>query len=129
MNSCCNSETSCSTSTTETPSAEPTRKPRFNISHTDGAFGVRVELPGVPKDGISVDLDKDLLTIVGKRSSPVPTDWKPLHRELSESSYRLNLHLQTPVDASALTARFDDGVLSLHLPLPEAAKPRRIQVN
>ena len=54
---------------------------------------------------------------------------KALHRELSPLNYLLRLRLNTPVDEDKMTAKLEDGVLSITLPLKEAAKPRQITVN
>jgi HSP20 family protein len=104
-------------------------KPRYTTSGGDDAYVINVELPGVPKDAISIDLEKDVLTIQGTRKAPVPEAWKPLHRELNHLGYTLRLRLNAPVDDSKLTANFADGVLTVKLPIKEAAKPRRIEVN
>ena len=53
---------------------------------------------------------------------------KALHRELSPLSYLLRLRLNAPVNEEQMTAQFEDGVLSLRLPLKEVAKPRQIPV-
>ncbi len=128
MNTCCSTTSTDSCCKPEAPT-EQTLKPRFSLTRGDDAFSVRVELPGVPKDGVSLDLDKDILTVSGKRSNSVPASWKPLHRELADSSYTLRLQLQAPIDADKLSAQLSDGVLTLSLPLREVAKPRRIEVN
>ncbi len=56
-------------------------------------------------------------------------DWKPLYRELSDVNYQLKLKLNVPVEDSKLSAKLEDGVLTLTLPVKEAAKPRTIAVS
>lgn len=124
--------TSCCTPTESTTSAAPSQpvlKPRYTTEGTENAYVVNVEMPGVPKDAISIDLDKDVLTIRGQRKAAVPESWKALHRELNDLGYTLRLRVAAPVDESKLTAVFADGVLKVTLPVKEAAKPRRIEVN
>jgi len=128
MTTCCSPTQSCTTEAAST-AAQPTMKPRYTTSGGDDAYVINVELPGVPKDAISIDLEKDVLTIQGTRKAPVPEAWKPLHRELNHLGYTLRLRLNAPVDDSKLTANFADGVLTVKLPIKEAAKPRRIEVN
>lgn len=108
---------------------ESTRKPRYQVDGDQNAHVVRIEMPGVPKSGVKIDLDKDLLTIRGDRVAAAPPNGKTLHRELSDLHFLLRLRLNTPVDESRMTATMEDGVLQLTLPVKEAAKPRRIEVQ
>jgi len=107
---------------------ESLRKPRYNVTGTADAYEVRVEMPGVAKGGVKIDLDDNILTLRGDRAASVPEGFKTLHRELSPLSYLLRLRLNTPVNEDQMTARFEDGVLVLSLPIKEAAKPRQIPV-
>ncbi|MGV3661658.1 MAG: Hsp20/alpha crystallin family protein [Prosthecobacter sp.] len=107
---------------------ESLRKPRYNVKGTADAYEVRVEMPGVAKDGVKIDLDDNVLTLRGERAASVPEGLKTLHRELSPLSYLLRLRLNTPVNEDQMTAKLDDGVLVLSLPIKEAAKPRQIPV-
>ena len=86
------------------------------------------ELPGVPKSGVKIDLEDNILTVRGERTSNVPEGMKALHRELSPLSYLLRLRLNTPVEEDKMTAKLEDGVLTLLLPLKVVAKPRQIPV-
>lgn len=107
---------------------ESLRKPRYNVKGTADAYEVRVEMPGVAKDGVKIDLDDNILTLRGDRTASVPEGFKTLHRELSPLSYLLRLRLNTPVNEDKMTAKLDDGVLVLSLPIKEAVKPRQIPV-
>ncbi len=125
MTTCCN-PTETRTETRQTP---PAVKPRYFVDGTKEAYEVRVELPGVPKDGVSVNLEESVLTIHARRKPSAPADSKPLHRELSDLDYVLRLRLNTEVDEEKMTAGLADGVLTLRLPVKETAKPRRIEVQ
>lgn len=107
---------------------ESLRKPLYNINGNAEAYEIRVELPGVPKSNVKLDLEENILTVRGERSSTVPEGMKALHRELSPLSYLLRLRLNAPVNEDQMTAKLEDGVLSLRLPLKEVAKPRQIPV-
>lgn len=104
-------------------------KPRYEVSGNRESYDIRVELPGVKKEGLEIRLDKSILTLRAKRSVGPLATWKPLHRELPNLDYLLRLKLNAPVDDAKLSAKLEDGVLILHLPLKEAAKPRRIEVQ
>jgi len=108
---------------------ESVRKPLYNVNGSSDAYEVRVEMPGVPKSGVKVDLEDNILTVRGERLSNVREGMKALHRELSPLNYLLRLRLNTPVDEDKMNAKLEDGVLTLTLPLKEAAKPRQITVN
>ena len=120
-----------STCAPATPSGvtESVRKPLYNVNGNTDAYEVRVEMPGVPKSGVKLDLEDNILTVRGERASNVREGMKALHRELSPLNYLLRLRLNTPVDEDKMTAKLEDGVLSISLPLKEAAKPRQITVN
>jgi len=83
----------------------------------------------VPKSGVKIDFEDNLLTVQGRRNATVPDTWKALHRELSTSDYQLRLRLNAPVDEDKLKASMESGILTLELPIRETAKPRRIEVQ
>lgn len=120
------------TSTQAAPTAgvtESLQKPRFSIDRQDDAFVIRVEMPGVPKSGVTIDLENEVLSIRGERPKNASPEVKTLHRELSDLPFVLRLKLNTPVDEEKLSAAVEDGVLTVKMPVKEAAKPRRIEVQ
>ncbi|MCF7788762.1 MAG: Hsp20/alpha crystallin family protein [Prosthecobacter sp.] len=125
MNTTCSPRTSTPATSGVT---ESLRKPLYNVNGNAEAYEVRVELPGVPKSGVKLDLDENILTVRGERSTNVPEGMKAIHRELSPLSYQLRLRLNTPVNEDQMTAKLEDGVLTVRLPLKEVAKPRQIPV-
>ncbi|MFO1484479.1 MAG: Hsp20/alpha crystallin family protein [Verrucomicrobiaceae bacterium] len=108
---------------------ESLRKPLYNVNGNADAYEVRVELPGVPKSGVKLDLEDNILTVRGDRNTTVPEGMKALHRELSPLNYLLRLRLNTPVEDDKMTAKLEDGVLTITLPIKQAAKPRQIQIQ
>jgi len=127
MNTTCSPRTSAPATSTSGVT-ESLRKPLYNVNGNAEAYEVRVEMPGVPKSGVKLDLEDNILTIRGERNTTVPEGMKALHRELSPLSYLLRLRLNTPVEEDKMTAKLEDGVLTLRLPLKEVAKPRQIPV-
>ena len=125
--------TCCTPSSATAPAAASNelalRKPRYSTAGTDTAFTVKVELPGVAKDSVSISYDQSVLTIQAPRRVAAPESWKPLHRELNDLGYALRLRLNTPIDEDKVAAQFADGVLSVTLPIRGAAKPRQIAIN
>ena len=121
--------TCCTPSQTSAPAEATALKPRFVVHSDKENYSVQIDLPGVAKDGVSIDLDSNVLTVSAKRKPSVNPEWKTLHRELSDQDFLLRLKLNVPVDESKLTAKLDSGVLTVDLPVKEAAKPRRIEVS
>ena len=124
--------TTCSPSTCAPATSgvtESLRKPLYNVNGSADAYEVRIEMPGVPKGGVKLELDDNILSVRGERSTVLPQGMKALHRELSPLNYQLRLRLNTPVDEDKMTATLEDGVLAIRLPLKEVAKPRQIAVN
>jgi HSP20 family protein len=107
---------------------ESLRKPRYSVANANEAFEIEVELPGVSKSGLSIDLEDDILSVRGQHSARLPDSWKPLHRELSTLDYQLRLRVTTPVDAEKIAAKLEEGILKVTLPLKAAVQARRIEV-
>jgi HSP20 family protein len=105
------------------------RKPLYSVSGNADAYDVRVLMPGVSKNGVRVDFEEKVLTVRGQRNVNTPEAWKPLHSELPAADFQLRLRLNAPVDEDKMSATMDSGVLTLHLPVKETAKPRRIPVQ
>ena len=125
MNTTCSPRT-CTPATSGV--TESVRKPLYNVNGSAEAYEIRVELPGVPKSNVKLDLEENILTVRGERSTTVPEGMKALHREISPLSYLLRLRLNAPVSEDQMTAKLEDGVLTVRLPLKEVAKPRQIPV-
>ncbi len=104
-------------------------KPRYTVRQEEDAYEVGVVMPGVQKNNLSVSLEDDQLTVIGTRSDTVPKGWRPLYEERTRGDYRLRLQLNVEINAEAVSAKLEDGVLSLRLPLAEAVKPRRIEIQ
>lgn len=86
------------------------------------------DLPGVDPASIDVDVDGRIMTIRADRpAGPEGVEW--LVAERASGTYARQLTLGDAVDVENITATYADGVLTLTLPVAEAAKPRRIAVN
>ncbi len=107
----------------------PVVRPRHNVRAVEGAYEVGVLMPGVKREAVTVRVEDDVLRVDGRRDVFSADGWRPLRRELGPVQYRLELELTVPVDASRISARLEDGVLSLRLPLREEAKAREIPIG
>ena len=103
-------------------------KPVFQITETDDAFGVVVELPGVAKDALEVTAEENQIRVVGRRAWKQPEGWTALHRETVDAPYELVLQHDNAIDVGKVSAELRDGLLRLTLAKHEAVKPRKIAV-
>lgn len=105
--------------------------PRYQARKVeDHAWELRVTLPGVRREDVSVSLEDDELEIVAERKSRTPENWRRVGvaRRIPDR-YRLELGLGVVVDPEKIAARLEDGVLTVQLSAPEEARPKRISVD
>ena len=105
-------------------------RPRADITENAQGFLVQVEMPGVNRQGLDITFENGELTLTGHRAqATVPTGGELLYRESRPSDFRRTFELDQSIDAAAITATLEQGLLTLALPKAEAAKPRKIAVN
>jgi HSP20 family protein len=90
---------------------------------------LNADLPGVDPGSVDIDLDGNLLTIRAERTQAVHEGAKWIAQERRGGSYFRQFTLGEGVDTEAISASYENGVLSLVIPLSERAKPRKIQVT
>ncbi|HEU5033527.1 MAG TPA: Hsp20/alpha crystallin family protein [Mycobacteriales bacterium] len=90
---------------------------------------VTVDLPGVASDKMSLTVENHVLTIAAERRGGYGDGDQLLAQERFDGTISRRLRVPDWVDAEAVTADYVDGVLTVHLPLAEKAKPRRIEVS
>ncbi len=113
---------------------ESTTPVRYFVPHTDifedsEALTMMMEMPGVSKESISIDLEQDRLSIEGKIDFANYEGMEPVYTEYSVGHYRRGFTLSDRIDQEKITADLSDGVLKLVLPKAEAVKPKRISVS
>jgi HSP20 family protein len=102
--------------------------PVVNIFETKDGYVVEAEMPGVSKDGLEVTLEGNEITIVGHRS-PDSTMGQVLFFECANADFRRVFEMDPAIDSAKITAKMDQGVLTLSLPKSEKVKPRKITVD
>jgi HSP20 family protein len=105
------------------------RRPYYTVRGNKESYTVEVFMPGVAKDEHSVSLNGDELLVEGHKVLPLPTDAKWVHRELTRESYKLRLQLNVDVDPDGISARSEDGVLVITLPVAKKSLPRSIKIR
>jgi HSP20 family protein len=104
--------------------------PTVDISETETEFAIQAELPGVNKADVKVTLENGVLTIQGERRQQQMESGRKHHRsETSYGRFVRSFSLPDSVEAGNVRAEYADGMLHLHLPKSEKAKPRQIDVK
>ena len=104
--------------------------PAMDLAETEDAFVLRADLPGVSQEDVSIELEDTVLTVSGERKSDHETTGEGFYRvERTFGAFSRSLTLPKGVDAEAIAASFNDGVLEVRIPKPEERKPRRIAIN
>jgi HSP20 family protein len=102
----------------------------MDLVETDEHFVLRADLPGVPESDVSIEVEGNVLTISGERKTEHEDKHEGYYRiERATGAFRRMLTLPEGVDADAVTATFDNGVLEVRIPKPAEAKPRRVQIG
>ncbi|KRE22900.1 Hsp20/alpha crystallin family protein [Agromyces sp. Soil535] len=98
--------------------------------HRDGDhYVLSADLPGVDPGSIDVDVDGQLLTIRAERTLRSDSDVQWLAHERPSGSFLRQLTLGEGLDITSISAHYDNGVLSVVIPVSEQAKPRKIEVQ
>ncbi len=113
---------------------EPTKPgrqfiPSVDIYETEGAVMLRADMPGVDKSGVSIDLEKGVLTINGTMDGDEDPSERVLLKEYETGHYMRRFTISEAIDQEKIEAKIVDGVLTLVLPKIEPAKPRKIEVH
>jgi HSP20 family protein len=90
---------------------------------------LRFDVPGVELEKIDVTVDHGVLTVSATREETKAEGDEQVVRERYAGSFTRRVRLSENLDADAIEASHADGVLELHIPVREAAKPRKIAVS
>jgi len=102
--------------------------PAASVIEDGDAYLLNVEMPGVHKDGLEISVENNELTIIGRRSLPA-IEGTLIHRESRSESFRRAFELDPGIDTAKVSARIEQGILTLTLPKAEQVKPRKITVS
>ncbi|MEU3474866.1 heat-shock protein Hsp20 [Rhodococcus sp. 05-340-1] len=108
------------------------RAPRFmpmDLYKVDDHYVLSADLPGIDPGSIDVDVDRGTLTLTAHRSAPESTGVQWITSERFAGTFRRQVSLGDGVDTERISAAYDNGVLSITIPLAERAKPRKIDIT
>lgn len=102
--------------------------PSASVSESGDGYTLQLEMPGVKKEGLEVSIENNELTLTGRRSLP-SVEGQLIHRESRRENFRRTFELDPSIDSSRITARIEQGVVTLSLPKAEHVKPRKIAIS
>ena len=104
--------------------------PRLDLSETDDAYFVHVDLPGLKKEDLEINFEDGTLSISGERHAQTGDEnHKFVRVERSYGRFYRAFSLPQTVDVDNIEASFEDGVLNIRVPKTEEVKPRRISIK
>ena len=104
-----------------------TISPVVDIFESKDEMVMLVDMPGVSKDDTQVNIDNGIITVSGEAKTPVGGDIR--YWEFSPCRYHRAFELSPEVDQEKIEADYKNGVLTVHMPKIERAKPRQIKIN
>ena len=108
--------------------AEQFITPTASVTEIADGYMLEIEMPGVKKDGLEISVENNELTIIGRCSLP-PMEGTLIHRESRPENFRRMFELDPSIDANKISAKIDQGLVTLTLPKAEHVKPRKITVS
>lgn len=103
--------------------------PVTDIFETDRALTLVMEMPGVVKENVDVNVENDTLTIEGRIDYSKYEGLQPVYTEYNIGHYVRSFQISNKIEQSGISAVLKDGVMTLVLPKAEKAQPRKIKVS
>lgn len=103
--------------------------PTADIFEAEHALTVVLEMPGVAKENVDINVEANVLSIEGRLNFSSYEGMQPIYTEYNIGHYRRSFSLSNKVDQSLIEAEMKDGVLTVTLPKAEEAKPRKIAIG
>lgn len=106
--------------------------PAADVLVTKEDVTVHMDVPGVPRDNLDIELENDVLTISGERPNPYDTEegdraWRRIERGFGR--FERDVRVPKGLEPDSIDASLADGVLTLRMRKPEPRKPRRIEIG
>ena len=103
--------------------------PPVDVIEDEAGITITADVPGVAKETLAIRVDGDTLTIEAPVSLGESQNIEQMYAEIHAAQYRRSFTLSRELDIAKIDAALKDGVLKLHVPKLEQAKPRRIEVK
>lgn len=109
--------------------AEPALLPPVDIYEDATGIVLKADLPGVSRERLLVQVDKDTLVIEGEAAIEMPGDMEALYADLRTTQFRRSFTLSRELQVDQIDAQMQEGVLTLKVPKRAELQPRKIQIN
>ncbi len=104
--------------------------PLMNIEETKDVYRISIEVPGMEKDDIDIEVKDNVLTISGEKKEEVKSEDSTFYRrERRFGKFSRSISLPNDINVDGIDAEYKNGVLTLTLPKTEEAKPKKITVK
>ena len=104
--------------------------PAMDLVETEDQFVLRADLPGLTQEDVAIEVQENVLTLSGERKFEHQVKKDGFYRlERGAGQFNRSLTLPDGVNADAIAATFDKGVLEVRIPKPEQRKPRRVEIS
>lgn len=104
-------------------------RPAVDIFEDETGITVQADMPGVSRERLDIQVDRDTLAIEGRAEIPMPEGMEALYADVRSTRYQRSFSLSSELDAEKADASFKDGVLTLRIPKREQYQPRKIEVR
>ncbi len=101
--------------------------PDVDIVETDEAITMWVDMPGVKRENVDIDIQENILTLTGTVGAP--PDARPVYSEYEVGGFQRRFTLGEKIDQEKIAAKLDNGVMTLTLPKAAPHKPRKIEIG
>ena len=104
--------------------------PPVDIYETTEGIELKIELPGIDKEDVSVEIKDNVLTLKGERLlDPKIKDEHYYRKERNFGKFHRSFSLRDPIKPDLIKASFKDGILTVEIPRSEKEKPKKISVD
>ena len=115
-------------SATPSPETDVVMQPAVDICEDTDGISLWVDMPGVSRDRLDIQVDRDTLVIEGHAQIDTPEGIKPIYADVRSTRYRRSFALSSELDTDQIKATMTDGVLNLRIHKRAESKPRKIEV-
>jgi HSP20 family protein len=104
--------------------------PAMDLVETEDDLVLRGDLPGMTEEDVDIEIKDNVLTVSGERQAEHEDKGEGYHRvERAFGRFSRSLSLPQGIDPDKVEAKFEKGVLEVHIPKPAEAKPTRVQIG
>jgi HSP20 family protein len=103
--------------------------PAVDIFEDGQGITLKADLPGVSRERLSIQVDKDTLSIEGDVQIDIPDGTEPLYADLRATRFRRSFTLSQELETDRISAQLNNGELTVHVPKRAEVQPRKIEVK